>query len=127
MTKSPGHRKFPDHKVREEPLRQRWRVEVDGEILAESTDVIKVDEDGSPVRLYFPRADVRMEKLKRTATTTECPFKGTARYFSLKVSGKTLKDAVWTYEEPFDEHRALEGRLAFYEEKFPQIVIKPAA
>jgi uncharacterized protein (DUF427 family) len=60
-------------------------------------------------------------------TTTECPFKGSAHYFSARLGDKTLKDAVWTYEEPYDEHRALAERVAFYEEHIPGIRIEPRA
>src|SRR2546423_5768617 len=77
MSKSPGHQKMPDHKVNEEQLGQNMTVEIDGEIIADSSDVIRVDEDKAPARYYFPRSDVKMAKLERTATTTECPFKGT--------------------------------------------------
>lgn len=127
MSKSPGHRHHPDHKVREIHLDQRVRVEIDGELVADSADVVEVDEDGNPPRYYFPRGDVRMEKLQPTETTTTCPFKGTAHYFGLAAGGKTLKDTVWTYEEPYDEHRDLKDRVAFYEEKIPAIRITSAA
>ena len=102
------------------------RVKADGEILAESSDVIEVNEDGNPPRYYFPRADVRMEKLSRTETTSECPFKGRAHYFSLKANGDMLEDAVWTYEEPYEEHQALKDRVAFWSEKSQKIEIEPA-
>jgi uncharacterized protein (DUF427 family) len=67
-----------------------------------------------------------MEKLSRTATTSDCPFKGTAHYFSLKADGDTLEDAVWTYEAPYEEHQALKDRVAFWVEKSPKIEIEPA-
>jgi uncharacterized protein (DUF427 family) len=118
---------MPDHKVREEQLGQNMTVEIDGEVIADSSDVIKVDEDKYPVRYYFPRADVKMAKLERTATTTECPFKGRASYFSLNLGSKKFTDAVWTYEDPYDEHHALAGRVAFYDDKFPDIRIHPTA
>ena len=124
--KSPGHQKWPDHQVKESHVDGAAEVRIGTEVIANSRDVIRVEEDGNPMRLYFPRAAVAMQKLEPSSTTTQCPFKGTARYFNLNMNGKTLKDAVWSYEEPFDEHQALTGRLAFYEEKFPDIRVQPA-
>lgn len=126
MSKSPGHQKWPNHKVREEHVTQPMHVRVNGEVVARSDDVIKVDEDEQPARYYFPRADVPAARLSRSQTTTECPFKGTAHYFSLLAGGQTYPDAVWSYEQPFDEHVALRDRLAFYSEKSSGIVIEPA-
>jgi uncharacterized protein (DUF427 family) len=123
MSKSPGHQKWPDHKVKERQLAKRVKVEANGEVVADSADVIKVEEDESPDRYYFPRADVRMDKLERSETTTKCPFKGTANYFSLNASGKKLSDAVWTYEDPFEEHQQLKDRIAFYDDQVPGIKI----
>jgi len=122
--KSPAHQKWPEHKVKESRVTGKARVEVDGEIVAESDDVIRVDEDGSPLRLYFPRSAVTMEKLEPSSTTSQCPFKGTARYFTLKVKDRSLKDAVWSYEDPFDDHRSLKDRLAFYDDKYSGIHVR---
>lgn len=135
MSKSPGHQKWPEHKVLETRIGERVTVELDGQMLADSRNVIRVDEDGSPARYYFPRSDVRMEKLERTATTSQCPFKGTAHYFSLSMQGESnggapgahagqLEDAVWTYEEPFEEHAALKDRVAFYDDKYRNIHVR---
>jgi len=122
--KSPGHQKWPDHKVRETHVGDEVQVEIGGSVIADSREVIRVDEDGSPPRLYFPRSSVAMDKLERSSTTTECPFKGIARYFNLKLDGRTWPDAVWTYEEPYEEHQALKDRLAFYDDKYREIRLK---
>ena len=119
--KAPGHRKWPDHKIDEEHLRERAEVELAGQVIAQASDVIRVQEDGSPVRLYFPRAAIAPDILEASSTTTHCPFKGTARYFNLKAPGRTLKDAVWSYEEPYEEHQSLKDRLAFYDDKYREI------
>ena len=128
MSKSPGHQKWPEHKVQETPVGERVTVELDGQIVADSRNAIRVDEDGSPARYYFPRGDVSMDKLQRTATTSHCPFKGTAHYFTIAMSsaseGGKLDDAVWTYEEPFDEHQALKDRVAFYDDKYRNIHVR---
>src|SRR5207253_326317 len=105
MSKSPGHQKWPEHHVQEQSIADRVTVEVAGELLADSTRVVRVDEDEHPPRYYFPRTDVAMDKLEQSATATECPFKGTATYFNVHAGGKHLDDAVWTYERPYDEHR----------------------
>lgn len=127
MSRSPGHQKWPDHQVLERHLDETLQVAADGEVVAASNDVIEVKEDDSPVRHYFPRGDVKMDRLERSATTTQCPFKGTARYFDLNVHGKKLKDAVWSYEDPYDEHCALKERLAFSDDTLGEIEIRASA
>lgn len=123
--KSPGHRQWPDHKVAERRLEDRVQVWAAGRLIADSSDVIRVDEDDHPARYYFPRSDVRMGELERSQTTTQCPFKGTARYFHVKLDGGgKLRDAAWTYKAPYDEHGALKGRLAFYDDRIPEIHIE---
>jgi uncharacterized protein (DUF427 family) len=117
MSKSPGHRKWPDHKVLERRLEERVRAEAKGEAVADSANVLKVQEDEQPDRFYFPRSDVNMAVLEPTDKTSKCPFKGTARYFRVRVDGETLEDAAWTYEDPYDEHIALKDRVAFHDER----------
>lgn len=125
MAKSPGHRKWPDHKVEEQQLQRRMQVVVDGRVIADSSDVILLQEDDHPDRYYFPRRDVRMELMKRSTSTAKCPFKGEASYYTLNVGDRRVTDAAWTYEDPYEEHAALEDRLAFHDEK-SEIELRPA-
>jgi uncharacterized protein (DUF427 family) len=65
-----------------------------------------------------------MDKLERSDTTTVCPFKGTAHYYNLSLGDKRFEDAVWTYEDPYEEHRELKDRVAFYDDKIQDIQIE---
>lgn len=125
MARSPGHRKWPDHKVEEQHLKERMQVEAVGRVLADSAHVIRVVEDEQPDRLYFPRAAIDMSRLEASGTTTKCPFKGTARYYSVNIADQHLDDAAWSYEEPYEEHAALRGRIAFHDDKRRELKIKP--
>jgi len=113
MTSSPGHRQHPEHRVAEVLAGGRMTVEMNGQCLADSRDVIRVAEDGQPANFYFPRDAVQMQFLKASTKTTGCPFKGTATYFSIRMKDGKVEDAAWSYEEPYEEHAALKGRLAF--------------
>ena len=97
------------HKISTHPSDKTVRVELDGEVLAESTRAVALEETGLPTRYYLPREDVRMELLTPTDTTSHCPFKGDASYYS--APGST--DAFWVYETPSEEDaKPIAGLLA---------------
>jgi uncharacterized protein (DUF427 family) len=93
------------------------RVEVDGQVVAETNRPVLLYETGLPTRYYIPKLDVRMDLLEATSTTTHCPYKGTASYWSLRVAGKTYQDLVWAYPRPIPEIPKIENLLSFYNEK----------
>lgn len=121
MAKSPGHKKWPDHHVIEDRFTDSIQVYFNEVKIAESSNVIKVAEDDHPDRFYFPREDIKMEYLQPTSEVSECPFKGKANYFSIKVGDKNSVNAAWSYESPFDEHIQLKNRIAFYEDKIDEL------
>jgi uncharacterized protein (DUF427 family) len=84
------------HHITTRPFAGRVRVERDGQLLAESTRAIQLDETGLPPRYYLPREDVRTDLLTPSDTTSHCPFKGDATYFSAPGA----PDAFWIYENP---------------------------
>ncbi len=63
---------------------------------------------------YFPIEAVRAEVLQPSATTSRCPWKGTASYYSVAVDGKVNADAAWYYPEPLLAAKEIKGRVAFW-------------
>ena len=83
-------------------------VEKDGVVLAESRRPLVLSEGRLPDRYYLPREDVRMDALTPSGTTSHCPFKGDASYYSAEGA----KDAFWVYEDPNDDRADIAGLLA---------------
>ena len=97
------------HRITTRPSDHRIRVEAGGEVLAESTRAVELDETRLPTRFYLPREDVRTDLLTPTDTTSHCPFKGDASYFS----APGVPDAFWVYEAPSEEDaKPITGLLA---------------
>lgn len=97
------------------------RVIAGGQVVAETSEALRLQEaDYAPV-FYFPREDVDRAFLVRSATETFCPFKGTASYFHLDINGQRTTDAIWTYEEPLDGVGEIAGYMAFYPDRVDAI------
>jgi len=109
--------RVPDYRVDLEPNAERIRVRFDGEIVSDSRRTLVVHETKHDPVIYFPREDVRFELLERTRHQTFCPFKGDASYWSLRVGDRIEKNAVWSYESPFDEVAGLKDYMAFYPDR----------
>lgn len=80
-----------------------------GQVIAESDDTVVVENNH-----YFPRTSVSDAILTDSATTSVCPWKGTASYYSVTVDGQTNPDAVWYYPEPKAEAEMVRDRVAFW-------------
>jgi uncharacterized protein (DUF427 family) len=127
---APGYKKYPGHRIAIGPAGARVRVTFRGEVIADTNDAIQMEEamEGStaaPVVYYIPRKDVKMEQLARTAHQTYCPFKGHASYYTLSSGGRTVENAVWSYETPYDEMSTIKELLAFYPDNVDSIVAGP--
>ena len=78
-------------------------------VIAESDATVVVEGNH-----YFPIDAVRREVLRDSTTTSRCPWKGTANYYSIEVDGQTNKDAAWYYAEPSVAAAEIKGRVAFW-------------
>jgi uncharacterized protein (DUF427 family) len=93
------------------------RIEVAGTVVAETIRPTFLFETALPRRTYIPKLDVRMELLDATSSSTMCPYKGTARYWSVRAGGEVHRDLAWSYDAPFRESAPIAGLVAFYDEK----------
>ncbi len=105
------------HTITITPAEFHVEVSLGGQKLAESDRPILLDETGLPTRYYLPREDVRTDLLRPTDTSTHCPYKGDASYWSAQVGGETYEDVVWSYETPIPQAQGITGLMCFYPER----------
>jgi uncharacterized protein (DUF427 family) len=111
------HARDPYSRIDILPSSRAVRVELDGVVLAESTHARVLFETGLPPRWYVPKVDVRLDLLAPTATTSRCPYKGTAEYWSARVDDRVVEDIAWSYRTPLPESERIAGLVCFYSER----------
>lgn len=77
--------------------------------IAESNETVVVENNH-----YFPIDSVNQSLLRPSETTSKCPWKGIANYYSLEVNGETNRDAVWYYAKPLEAATQIKDRVAFW-------------
>lgn len=115
--KTPG----PDHPIVIRAAGGPFRAVCGGLVLARSTRTLALQEARYPRVVYFPREDVDLSLLERSATTSWCPYKGEASYFSLRANNAagvaSLADVAWSYETPLHAMQGIASYVAFYASK----------
>ncbi len=114
-----GHFDFeppePGWAVYLEPSPKRVRVEVGGEVIADSRRVMMLHESGQQPIYYFPPADVRDEFLDPSDRHTHCPKKGDASFYTINAGGQTVEAGAWYYPDPLEHApEGLQDLIAFY-------------
>jgi uncharacterized protein (DUF427 family) len=107
----------PAHRILFEPYPRRMRALVGDRVVLDSVRGQLLYETGILPRLYVPLDDFDADLLERTSTSTHCPFKGDASYWTIRVGDRVLEDAVWAYEQPLDRAPWLAGYASLYWEK----------
>ena len=118
-----AHARDPYVRVDILPSSRHVRVVLGGQTIAETYRPRLVLETGLPVRYYLPAQDVRMEWLQGSSTTTRCPFKGKASYWSARVGERVFRDIVWSYRDPLPACSPIEGLLCFLNEHVDAIYV----
>lgn len=111
---------YPGYRIDLLPARASGRVRLGGQVIAQSHACLLVQESDHDDRLYFPEADVQWHLLEESDHQTHCPFKGDARYWSLRQDldpAQEGRNVVWAYPEPFAEVAGLKGYVSFDTDK----------
>ena len=122
MARSSAYEKYPDHNVDLEPNPARVRVEFAGEIVADSVRTTRVLEGSYAPVVYLPWEDLNTALLEKTDHSSYCPFKGHASYYTIRVGDRVSENAVWRYEDPYEQFAALKGQAAFYPDRIDSLV-----
>ena len=107
----------PDHKITVTPFFGRVVATFKGAVVADTERALQVNEGSFQPVLYIPRSDCKMEHFIETDHQTKCPFKGTARYWTLSSKDGEAVNAVWGYDEPFPVVTDIRNHVAFYPNK----------
>jgi uncharacterized protein (DUF427 family) len=121
MTDKPMKIPGPDHPISIDANRSRVVVTAGGKVIADSRDALTLREASYPAVQYIPRRDVDMAALTRSEHTTYCPYKGDASYYSIAAGGDRSRNAVWTYETPFEAMAQIKDYVAFYPDRVDKI------
>jgi uncharacterized protein (DUF427 family) len=98
-----------------EPCPRHIRVELGGQVLADSDHVLRVLETSHPPTLYVPADDVRSDLLVPSRVrSTWCEFKGAARYLDALIDDRRFEAVAWTYPQPSPGYEQLKDHFAFY-------------
>lgn len=114
---APGFAKHPGYAVDIVPSQVHVQVHVGDTLVADTHHALQLSETNLEPVWYVPMADVEQSLLRKTATSTYCPFKGHASYWSVATDAALIEDALWAYEAPFDECAPLQNHVAFYGNK----------
>ncbi|KAK7463467.1 hypothetical protein VKT23_006817 [Stygiomarasmius scandens] len=112
------HPKDPYKRVDVVQSSRHVRVEVNGIEVANTHKPRFLYETSLPIRTYIPKTDCRLDLLVPSTLTTACPYKGTANYYNVLLSkDQKVENIVWWYRNPNLECAAINGFVAFYDEK----------
>jgi uncharacterized protein (DUF427 family) len=110
-----GHPRDPFHRVDVLESARPVRIEIGGEVVAETTSARMLFETQLMTRFYLPREDVRVE-LRPSSKRSYCPYKGEASYWSVEAGGAVHDGIGWTYEAPLPDAVKIAGLVAFWDE-----------
>jgi len=116
-----AHPRDPFHRIDVLSSSRHVSLELDGQVLAQSSRPMLLFETMLPTRYYLPREDIVAE-LTPSGTRTYCAYKGQASYWSATMGGRVLPDIAWTYEEPLHDAAQVRSLIAFFGERIDVVL-----
>jgi uncharacterized protein (DUF427 family) len=107
----------PDHPITIETSSAHVVVTAGATVVADSSNALTLHEANYPPVYYVPLDDVDSELLESSDTTSYCPYKGEASYYSVRTGDSVVEDAIWFYDEPYDAVSEIAGHVAFYPDR----------
>ena len=116
-----AHPRDPFHRVDIRRSSRHVRVELDGELIAETTRPTLLFESQLPMRFYLPREDI-VVPLQANDTRTRCAYKGEASWWTFTAGGRRRSDLLWTYSQPLTDCGQIADLVSFFDDKFDVFV-----
>ena len=76
---------------------------------ADNNDIIEIEG-----RSYFPPTAIKKAYFHESSSTSICPRKWTASYYSIDVDGKENPDAARYYPQPSEAAKQIKDYVAFW-------------
>jgi uncharacterized protein (DUF427 family) len=116
-----AHPRDPFHRIDVLASSREVTLELNGQVLAQSSRPVLLFESMLPTRYYLPREDVQAELIP-SDTRTYCAYKGQASYWSIPVGDDLVADLAWTYQYPLHDALKVRGLIAFFDERVDVLV-----
>ena len=92
----------------------RVTIELGGERVLDTRDVVRVLETSHPPVYYLPIGAFLDGALIPARGSSFCEFKGSARYLTVRGGGTAVERAAWNYPSPSQGFEVLSQRVAVY-------------
>jgi uncharacterized protein (DUF427 family) len=107
-----------EHPIAIEPTLGRVVVRIAGRGVAYTAGALTLEEAGHDPVQYIPVHDVDQSVLRLSETSSYCPYKGEAGYFTADIAGlEPFEDVAWFYEEPYASVAQIANHVAFYTDR----------
>ncbi|MDO9355566.1 MAG: DUF427 domain-containing protein [Solirubrobacteraceae bacterium] len=97
-----------------EPESRQVRLELGGEVIASTSEALRILETSHPPTIYLPFASFAPGVLRDGNGSSFCEWKGMARYHDLVVGDRVARAAGWSYRRPNGAYAALVDHVAIY-------------